>query len=80
MHIIWNGLLSKAIALQNEYGTKDLRFFGVSIGWFGFGFLVGVNRQPTKRAQDAAHWTCKNCHYANDYVPQACTSCNTPRQ
>ena len=54
MHIIWNGLLSKVVVLQEAHGTKDLRFFGVSIGWLGFGFLVGVDRQPTKRVPDAA--------------------------
>lgn len=48
MHIIWNGLLSKSVILQEKYGSKDLRFFGVSIGWIGFGVLVGVERQPAK--------------------------------
>lgn len=52
MHFIWNGLLSKAVVLQEAHGSKDLRFFGISIGWLGFGFVVGVDRQPTKHALD----------------------------
>jgi len=44
MHIIWNGLLSKAVTLQEQYGNKDLRFFGVSFGWVGLGVLIGVDK------------------------------------
>jgi len=52
MHFSWNAPLSKAVMLQEEHGTKDLRFYGVSIGWLGLGFVVGVDRQPTPRAVD----------------------------
>lgn len=41
----WNAPLSKAVMLQEKHGTKDLRFYGFSIGWFGFGVIVGVHRE-----------------------------------
>jgi len=62
MHVIWSGLLSKAVMLQEEYGSKDLRFFGISIGWLAFGFMVGIDRQPTKHATDEVT-TCPKCGY-----------------
>ncbi len=45
MYISWNGPLSKAVVLQEKHGKKELRFFGISIGWLAFGFIIGVDRQ-----------------------------------
>jgi hypothetical protein len=54
MGIIWNGDISKTASLLEISGRRELRWFGVTVGQVGFGVLVSVKRQPTKRALDAA--------------------------
>lgn len=70
MHFTWNGLLSEAVVLQNKYGTRKLRFFGISIGWFGIGFIVGVKvpqsefcecDDPTFSGHGDGVWRCVDC-------------------
>lgn len=76
MHFIWNGLLSKAVVLQEAYGSKDLRFFGVSIGWVGFGFVIGIKRQRTPLTPDV----CLGCGAIyNRPESTGCGLCGTPR-
>lgn len=52
MSINWNEDVGLTAILMNQYGTRELRWFGITIGQVGFGILVSV-----ERAEQSTHWT-----------------------
>lgn len=45
MKIQWNALLSKAVRILDNESGRELFFYGITIGWFGIGFVVGRKRE-----------------------------------
>lgn len=55
MALILNVSVNKTVDLLETSGKRELFWYGVTIGQFGFGVLVSRLRQPTKRAADLPH-------------------------
>jgi hypothetical protein len=74
-NFFWNVSINKTVHIIEE--VSELFWYGVSIGNFGFGFLI---KRPTPRALDAAY--CRSCSapFSHEEGCQDCFSRKTPRQ
>jgi hypothetical protein len=44
--IFWNAPVSKTVRILDHTKGRELFFYGITIGWFGIGFVIGRERKP----------------------------------
>lgn len=79
MCVFWKTSINKTVALLEESGKRELFWYGVTIGQFGFGVLTSIERQPTPLAPDVANATHKWWCIGGDKGPCNCGAEQTRR-